>query len=48
LHAYHLIFFNCNDFVGEAAELVGLHRPPSVTLPAAYVAWLRALNEHRC
>jgi len=44
--AYHLIFFNCNDFVGEAAESIGLRRPPSVMLPATYVGWLRALNEH--
>jgi len=44
--AYHLIFFNCNDFVGEVAESIGLRRPPSVMLPAIYVGWLRALNEH--
>ena len=44
--AYHLIFFNCNDFVGEAAESIGLRRPPSVMLPATYVGLLRALNEH--
>ena len=44
--AYHLIFFNCNDFVGEAAKLIGLRRPPSVMLPATYVGLLRALNEH--
>ena len=44
--AYHLIFFNCNDFAGEAAESIGLRRPPSVMLPATYVGWLRALNEH--
>jgi hypothetical protein len=44
--AYHLIFFNCNDFVGEAAESIGLRRPPSVMLPATSVGLLRALNEH--
>lgn len=42
--SYHLAFFNCNDFVGEAAEAIGLRRPPSLMLPSSYVAWLRVLN----
>jgi hypothetical protein len=43
--SWHLIFFNCNDFVGEMAESIGLHRPPnSVVLPVSYVAMLRAQN----
>src|SRR5437762_2827182 len=41
---YHLLFFNCNDFAGEAAESIGLRRPPGLMLPSTYVAWLRALN----
>ena len=43
-HSWHLLFFNCNDFVGEIAELIGLHRPPSVQLPVSYVAALGAMN----
>jgi hypothetical protein len=43
--SWHLIFFNCNDFVGEMAEVLGLRRPPnSVVLPVSYVATLQALN----
>jgi hypothetical protein len=42
---WHLLFFNCNDFVGEVAEVLGLRRPPSsVALPINYIATLRALN----
>jgi hypothetical protein len=43
-HKWHMIFFNCNDFVGEIAELVGLRRPPSLMLPVAYVAMLGTMN----
>jgi hypothetical protein len=42
---WHLIFSNCNDFVGEIARSIGLHRPPSLLLPSDYVSLLRALNE---
>jgi hypothetical protein len=41
---WHLLFFNCNDFVGEMANAIGLRRPPSLILPVAYVAMLGALN----
>lgn len=43
-HLWHFLFFNCNDFVGEMAEVVGLRRPPSLLLPVAYVAALGAMN----
>jgi hypothetical protein len=43
-HSWHLLFFNCNDFLGEMAELIGLHRPPSILLPVSYVAALGAMN----
>src|SRR2546423_1313652 len=43
-HSWHFIFFNCNDFVGEMAEVLHLRRPPSLMLPTSYVAVLRALN----
>jgi hypothetical protein len=41
---WHLIFSNCNDFVGEIAKSIGLHRPPSLLLPSVYVSVLRDLN----
>ena len=42
---WHLIFSNCNDFVGEIAKAIGLHKPPSLLLPSVYVSLLRSLNE---
>jgi hypothetical protein len=43
-HQWHFLFFNCNDFVGEIAELIGLRRPPSLMLPVTYVAALGTMN----
>ncbi len=43
--SWHLIFSNCNDFVGEIAKSIGLVRPPSLLLPSVYVSLLRILNE---
>jgi hypothetical protein len=42
--SWHLIFSNCNDFVGEIAKSIGLLRPPSLMMPSIYVSLLRALN----
>lgn len=42
--SWHLIFLNCNDFVGEIAKSIGLLRPPSLLPPSIYVTLLRALN----
>jgi hypothetical protein len=42
--AWHLLFLNCNDFVGEIANSVGMRRPPSLILPVVYVSMLRAMN----
>jgi hypothetical protein len=42
---WHVIFSNCNDFIGAIATAIGLHRPPSLLLPSDYVTLLRALNE---
>jgi hypothetical protein len=42
---WHLIFSNCNDFVGAIAKSIGLRRPPSLLLPSDYVSLLRKLNE---
>jgi hypothetical protein len=41
---YHFFFLNCTDFAGEIAESIGLHRPPGLMLPMAYVVGLRILN----
>jgi hypothetical protein len=42
--SWHLIFSNCNYFVGEMAKSIGLHKPPSLLPPSIYVFLLRALN----
>jgi hypothetical protein len=42
---WHVIFFNCNDFGIEIAEVLGLRRPPSLMPPRVWVSGLRALNE---
>ncbi len=41
---WHLIFSNCNNFVGEIAKAIGLFRPPSLLPPSIYVSLLRDLN----
>jgi hypothetical protein len=41
---WHLIFSNCNNFVGEIAKAIGLFRPPSLLSPSIYVSLLRDLN----
>ncbi len=41
---WHFIFFNCNDFVIEIAETVGLNRLPSWFAPRLWVEGLHVLN----
>jgi hypothetical protein len=41
---WHLIFHNCNDFVGQMARQVGLWVPLAWGPPDAFVNGLRALN----
>jgi hypothetical protein len=43
-HYWHILFFNCNDFPIKIAKSIGLRTPPSLLLPKAFVAGLRALN----
>jgi hypothetical protein len=43
-HYWHLVFFNCNDFVVEVIRSLGLRSPSPWLLPHAFVAELRALN----
>ena len=42
---WHLVFYNCNDFVVEVAGRIGLQTPPSALLPHALIDAFRALNE---
>ena len=44
--AWHLLFNNCNHFVGEIAKSIGLHSPSSLMLPPTYVVRLHDLNDH--
>ena len=44
--SWHLIFSNCNDFVGEIARSLGLLRPPTLFLPSLYDSMLRSLNDN--
>lgn len=41
---WHLLFFNCNDFVVAIVRSLGMRSPPPWLLPHAFVAALRALN----
>ena len=43
--SWHLLFNNCNHFVGEVAKSIGLHRPSSLMLPPTYIVRLRDLND---
>lgn len=43
-HYWHIVFFNCNDFAIKVAKSIGLRTPPSLLLPKAFVAGLRAMN----
>ena len=43
-HYWHMLFFNCNDFPIKIAKSIGLRTPPSLLVPTAFVAGLRALN----
>ena len=48
IHAthWHLIFFNCNDFVVRVADSIGLRTPPTLLLPPHFVAAIKAMNEN--
>ena len=41
---WNLIFHNCNDFVAQVAQSIGMWTPPSLVSPAVYVRSLRAMN----
>jgi hypothetical protein len=41
---WHLLFHNCNDFVAQVAQSVGLWTPPGWAKPTRYVNNLRAIN----
>jgi hypothetical protein len=44
-HLWNALANNCNSFVGEMAQAVGLRAPPSLILAHEYVSALRTLNE---
>jgi hypothetical protein len=44
-HPWNALANNCNSFVGEMAQAVGLRAPPSLILAHEYVSALRTLNE---
>jgi len=44
-HLWSALANNCNSFVGEMAQAVGLRAPPSLVLAHEYVSALRTLNE---
>lgn len=41
---WSLLLFNCNDFAINIARALGLRPPPSLLLPATFVATMRLLN----
>ena len=41
---WSLLLFNCNDFAINIARALGLRTPPSLMLPATFVATLRLIN----
>ena len=41
---WSLLLFNCNDFAINIARALGLRTPPSLQLPATFVATMRVLN----
>jgi len=43
-HQWHLVFYNCNDFAIEVAEVLEMRRPPSLLPPSVWVGMLRILN----
>lgn len=43
-HRWHAILQNCNAFAVDVADVLGLHRPPSLLPPSVWVGMLKALN----
>ena len=42
---WHLLFYNCNSFAADVAELMGLRAPSTLELPKDFVRGLYALNK---
>lgn len=42
---WHMLMHNCNSFAHRVAQSVGLHTPPTLLVPNAWVRTLRAMNE---
>lgn len=43
-HHWNLLTYNCNDFAVEVARALNMRTPPSLLLPANFIAELRLLN----
>ena len=42
---YNLLFYNCNDFVADAAEAIGLKAPPFRAIPPVlFILLLKEMN----
>src|SRR5262245_8546202 len=44
-HTWHMLTNNCNTFANMVARSLGLHTPPNLLVPNAWVRALRAMNE---
>jgi hypothetical protein len=44
-HPWHLLFYNCNNFAIEVAQLLGLRAPPAMLVPRAFIDALRDMNK---
>lgn len=42
---WHMFMHNCNSFADMVAQSVGLHTPPTLLVPNAWVRALKAMNE---
>jgi hypothetical protein len=44
-HVWSALAYNCNTFVGDVAEAIGMKTPTSILFSTAYIPALRFLNE---
>jgi hypothetical protein len=42
---WHMLMYNCNGFADTVAQSLGLHTPPTLLVPNAWVRALKAMNE---
>ena len=44
-YPWNALAYNCNSFVGEMAEAIGLRSPPPILFATSYIPELRRMNE---